>query len=57
MRGTEQLLRQAATRGVSRFVYLSSIKVHGEETIAKPFEATDLLAPLDPYGQSKRCRK
>ena len=40
-------------RGVRRFVYLSSVKVHGEETTDAPFSASDRLMPVDPYGQSK----
>lgn len=52
--GTEQLLRQAVSAGVKRFVFLSSVKVHGEATNERPFVATDALAPQDPYGQSKQ---
>ncbi len=53
--GTMALARQAAETGVRRFVFLSSIKVNGEETApGKPFAADDALAPIDAYGQSKR---
>jgi nucleoside-diphosphate-sugar epimerase len=46
--------RQAAHAGVKRFVFLSSIKVNGEETAAgRPFSAHDAPAPEDAYGQSK----
>lgn len=52
--GTVRLARQAAESGVRRFVYLSSIKVNGEETAAgQPFTENDLPAPLDAYGISK----
>jgi nucleoside-diphosphate-sugar epimerase len=52
--GTLNLARQAAAVGVKRFVFLSSIKVNGEETaIGHPFTAEDLPAPQDPYGLSK----
>lgn len=52
--GTLQLARQAAAAGVRRFVYVSSIKVNGEATVANhPFSAHDTPAPLDPYGTSK----
>jgi nucleoside-diphosphate-sugar epimerase len=52
--GTLNLARQAAEAGVSRFVFVSSIKVNGEETeYGQPYEADDLPAPLDPYGVSK----
>jgi nucleoside-diphosphate-sugar epimerase len=51
---TENLARQAASAGARRFVYLSSIKVNGEQTApGRPFTASDAPAPLDPYGQSK----
>lgn len=52
--GTLNLARQAASAGVRRFVFVSSIKVNGEAT--KPghsFTADDVPAPLDPYGVSK----
>jgi len=52
--GTLNLARQAASAGVRRFVYLSSIKVNGEATRAgESFSADDVAAPLDPYGISK----
>ncbi|WP_334156896.1 UDP-glucose 4-epimerase family protein [Oryzomicrobium sp.] len=48
------LARQAAAAGVRRFVYLSSAKVNGESTLpGRPFSATDVAAPADPYGISK----
>jgi nucleoside-diphosphate-sugar epimerase len=51
---TLALARQAASAGVKRFVFLSSIKVNGEETApGKPFTATSAAAPEDAYGQSK----
>src|SRR5690606_13782615 len=37
LHGTLNLARQAATAGVRRFVYVSSIKVNGECTKDKPF--------------------
>ncbi|MDA1082812.1 MAG: NAD-dependent epimerase/dehydratase family protein [Gemmatimonadetes bacterium] len=52
--GSAALAKQAAAAGVERFVFLSSIKVNGEETAqGAPFTADDLPAPLDPYGVSK----
>ncbi len=52
--GTLRLARQAAAAGVRRFVFLSSIKVNGEQTMpGRPFRHDDPPAPLDPYGQSK----
>ena len=35
------------------FVFLSSVKVHGEETDAVPLVETSPLAPCDAYGRSK----
>jgi len=49
---TDQLARSAALQGVRRFVYLSSIKVNGEQTVV-PFTEQDLPKPQDPYGVSK----
>lgn len=48
-------LAKAATKvGVKRFIYLSSIKVHGEETSkTSPYTESDQLFPQDPYGLSK----
>ena len=51
--GTEQLLRHEHMRDVKRVIFVSSIKVHGDETVTKPFSATDTPAPPDPYGISK----
>jgi len=51
---TEKLARSAGSQGVRRFVYVSSIKVHGEETaLDAPFSPDDLPSPLDAYGISK----
>lgn len=53
-KGTLNLACQAAALGVKRFVYVSSIKVNGEETSSgRPFTEKDKPAPLDPYGISK----
>jgi len=52
--GTLNLARQAAEAGVRRFIFISSIKVNGEQTlIGKPFTAEDIPAPEDAYGISK----
>ncbi len=50
--GTERLARQAVRSGVKRFVFISTVKVHGEET-ATPYREHDRVSPLDPYGVSK----
>lgn len=53
--GTLNLARQAASAGVRRFIFISSIKVNGESTSAgRPFTPSDLPAPEDPYGISKQ---
>nr|WP_244406393.1 SDR family oxidoreductase [Thioalkalivibrio sp. K90mix] len=53
--GTLRLARQAADAGVRRFVFVSSVKVNGEDTSSRqPFRETDASAPEDPYGVSKR---
>lgn len=52
--GTLNLANQAAKAGVKRFVFVSSIKVNGEHTLADcPFTANDDANPKDPYGISK----
>lgn len=52
--GTLNLARQAVAAGVTRFVFISSIKVNGERTApGRPFRASDEPGPLDPYGISK----
>lgn len=51
---TLQLAREAVARGVRRFVFISSIKVNGEESPpGQPYTAFDIPAPQDPYGISK----
>ncbi len=63
--GTLSLARAAAVAGVKRFVFLSSVKVHGEGCYVStgqrssdwvsqfPYTETDTLAPRDAYGVSK----
>ena len=51
---TMNLANQAASVGVRRFVFLSSIKVNGENTkFGQPFTAEDVPHPEDSYGISK----
>ncbi|AWF81747.1 NAD-dependent dehydratase [Microbulbifer sp. A4B17] len=53
--GTIKLAQQAASAGVRRFIYLSSIKVNGESTSNRaPFNADEQCDPTDPYGLSKK---
>ena len=51
---TLRLAQQAAHVGVRRFVFISSVKVNGEEAASEqPFLADDEPEPQDPYGISK----
>lgn len=51
---TLNLARQAATAGVKRFVFISSVKVNGESTQpGRVFTDADAPNPQDAYGQSK----
>jgi len=50
--GSVQLAREAAKSGVKRFVFISSIKVNGEES-ATPYAPDSPPNPSDPYGSSK----
>jgi UDP-N-acetyl-alpha-D-quinovosamine dehydrogenase len=50
--GTAQLAREAAKAGVRRLVFISSIKVNGEET-ATHYTSDSPPNPSDPYGISK----
>lgn len=50
--GTLNLARQAAVAGVKRFVFISSIGVHGLNS-DNPFKETDTESPHDAYAISK----
>lgn len=50
--GTLNLARQAAAAGVKRFVFISSIGVHGLNS-SRPFRETDTEVPHDAYSISK----
>ena len=51
--GTRSLAEAAVAAGVKRLVYVSSIKVNGEETKQKAFTPQDVPAPSDPYAIAK----
>jgi len=54
VQGTLRLARQAAMGGVSRFVFLSTVKVHGEATAqGSPFHEDSQTTPHDAYAMSK----
>lgn len=52
VQGTEQLARMAVSKGVNRFIYMSSIKVNGE---GRPtaYTENDVPVPEDHYALSK----
>jgi len=50
--GTERLARMAVASGIRRFIYLSTVKVNGEER-SSPYTEKDNPKPIDPYGISK----
>ena len=45
--------RAAQRGGARRFVFLSSVKVNGEESPGRPFTRADAPAPQDAYARSK----
>ena len=52
--GTSHLARNAADAGVRRFIFISSVKVLGEETTpGQSFHHASQAQPTDPYGVSK----
>jgi nucleoside-diphosphate-sugar epimerase len=53
--GTLRVARAAASRGVRRMVFVSSIKAVAETDSGVPLNESVLPMPLDPYGRSKRA--
>src|SRR5256885_513793 len=51
--GTRRLAAESASQGIRRLVYLSTVKVNGEESGGRPYSAEDVPRPLDAYGTSK----
>ncbi len=51
--GTERLARDAAMRGVRRFVYVSSVGVNGNHTESQPFSEKSVPSPYSAYTHSK----
>ncbi|MCS3513540.1 NAD-dependent epimerase/dehydratase family protein [Pseudomonas grimontii] len=52
--GTMRLAEAAASAGVRRFVFISSIAANGNATpVGRPFTPSDIPAPQDPYGVTK----
>ena len=52
--GTERLARESARAGVRRFVFLSSLKVNGEESPLEGFRESDPVHPEGAYAVSKQ---
>ncbi|AYO08108.1 SDR family oxidoreductase [Vibrio campbellii] len=53
-KGTINLAKQAVEAGVKRFIFISSVKVNGESSIARaPFRFCDSHSPQDDYALSK----
>jgi UDP-glucose 4-epimerase len=52
-RATQVLARGAAAAGVSRFIYLSTIKVNGEGRADRSYSSADEPRPYDAYARSK----
>lgn len=51
--GTTRIAQAAVAAGVRRLVYLSSVKVNGEENERSPYKPSDAPQPRGVYGQSK----
>lgn len=51
--GTVSLARSSVKAGVKRFIFLSSIGVHGTETHGIPFSETSTISPSTPYAITK----
>ena len=52
-RGSRRLAEAAARAGVRRLIYISTVKVNGEESSARPFTACDEPRPQGGYATSK----
>jgi nucleoside-diphosphate-sugar epimerase len=51
--GTLNLAKQAVKYGVKRFVFVSSIGVHGDASLDKPIDENSPTNPHSPYTKSK----
>lgn len=50
---TKNLAQKAASTGVKRFIFISSVKVNGEATLNQPFDEATVPNPEDDYGKTK----
>jgi len=53
LRGSCELLRQAAAAHIKRFIFASSMSVYGSVPTDRPLSEEDRATPDDPYGASK----
>lgn len=53
LRGSCELLRQAAAAHIKRFIFASSMSVYGSLPTDRPVTEEDRAAPDEPYGASK----
>ncbi len=51
--GTERLAKMCAMYGIRRFVYVSSISIHGKSTGERAYVEEDEAQPHSPYAVSK----
>ena len=51
--GTKRLIQQMSEHKVSRLLFMSSVKVNGEQTMGQPFTEAMISQPKDPYGRTK----
>lgn len=51
--GTQRLAEAAAAAGVHRLVFMSSVKVNGEDSGMGSYKPEDTPRPCDAYGESK----
>lgn len=51
--GTARLVTAAVSAGVKRFIYVSSVKVLGDESGDLPFTSASVPRPRDSYAESK----
>jgi nucleoside-diphosphate-sugar epimerase len=50
---TRRLAQGASAAGVRKFIFLSSLKVHGERSLGRPIREDDPRCPADAYAISK----
>lgn len=50
---TLALAKAASAKNIRRFVYISTVKVNGEQTEGTAFTENDPVSPIDPYARSK----